>query len=1532
MAQNPFRRKGGFRLLLFIISCLAIVVIARHAFVGLLADWALHRFYPKQEGCSYGYSKAKWEGKVLSVSGIEVSMPDENLQIEKIELVLGFKPHLFIIRPQWTKKSGSESTKNQASILPLLASRFMRLDVVEGRYTLPDKQVSFSLESFESDKPNWRLSCYGKLDMSEAPFLEVFVSVHDEGAKIEIDSKAATTKELFALAEIIAPQFIQGIGKASGNWSGNFSLDLDKNWKILSLNGSACGQEFALVNLHSDWQVEAKELDLRVVSQPITDPVNWLQLLDAESAISGGSLYLKSDGKEYRFNNLAGHLCWSRETDPKFHLEGTLDLGEKTERAVLDGIGKFEEGGLFKLKTEFLFGDPRSPVVAGKVSLATEEEARLHVDVDLQRIELPLLKRLVESFGWAEQEFVPIGNGYLECKAHFLYENNVLSKVELLSSSLKDANLGGEGRIKGEKLCMTVEGKWEKTSQNDWIIRRVRTLVESGEVKFGTNKVFTFDGLSGELLIEEGQIEQSSLKANFFNIPMEIFVSGNWQRPALRAFAAGTLDSLANILKFAGMEAQNQVFGSDSIELSCECKPQELGYAVGAQILVGNDAKIETQFYWSDEKVQRGAFSAMNLPLGPFASRMSKGATAKGFVNAEGKFDYRGGNIAFSLSEVTFMNEAWAFTLPSGQRGKLHWGSESQETRLELALQSAEWTLKGPEKTFKNLQGLLIASNQSVEVKNISTEIEGIHFKGDVELKEGAVTILAQEVYGDLSDLRKCFNKEPTYLKLPEGIEGKFHIKDRDLAINWPSNTFYVRASVTRAFIPFMNIGALERFSTQIAYDSKEGIFTMASCSGDIRLGKGMPMQLETVASKLSCSKSEISGPIEGFIKYDGAALLHCLGTLRIMPQKGLVEFIPEGSKALGTYVEKGFLQLSDDTCRFSFSGKGSFNEVATCAESLKQNGFLDTSWLPKSLQGDFTYQIAWDQSEARWDGHLKSEEISITGKKANGLFVHLNKEAERIRIEEARWDDCKLFAEIALLNKAPVFRYNFANKTLFCTGDGAIDFTKHKIQVAPIMEFSWLGQRFHLKPKGRFDIKWDNLGLVTMDSCKWEEPATRSSFEFAKMQWNYLEGRMEVDGGSFKVSSALAARIWPSLQIRSDWFEGTAKYLKNSSGFEITGTLNDGEYGWEGFSKQWRALQWRCTPGNILIGGKTKIGDAETTGTLQVESTSNLGLLKVQKTGSESSLSLLFRLKEHSLPLIQRFSGESFGIKADLKNVGNGKNLLSGTLDFDFAQLHEVFPPNAKAMLEKLKLGKGFGFDGEISFSTLKDWSAKGKIKGKDCIVFGVALNNLDTQVLFTPHNVQFKNITVNDKAINAAIPRFSFEESKEGVWSVQCPMLQVKDLKPSVLKGEKEKPFVIRNLTISDVQGELGHLEDLKGKCALHFTNAWKKETTALDIPLNILKDLGLEPSLFVPVQGEFIGHFEQGKLRFTELKGAYSDERRTRFAISEKGEGSYIDFDGKLHIDLVMRQSVVLKLGESVILGIRGNLQKPRYVLIP
>lgn len=1543
MALQFFRRKSGLRLLLFFISCIAILVVARHAFVGLLADWALHRIVPKQEGYSHSYAKAKWDGRVMTVSGLEVVTPSEHLQVEKIELVLGFKPHLFILRPELVKNenvSSGETFQTEKPLFALLFSRTFRVDIVEGSCRTGENQFAFSLESFESDKPSSRLSCFGKLDSRESPFLEAVVSLQDQGAKLEIDSKTASTKELLNLVELIDPR-LSTLADPMGTWSGNFTLDFDRNWNLASIGGHLSGQEFSFAEPKSGLMASARELDIRLSSRKVENPAHFLHMLEAESAISGGLLSLKGDDKEYCFDELAGYLSWGPGSDPKFHLEGALVIDGKTEKAVFDGSGKFEgKFGNLQVQSEFLFGEAKCPVAAGTVSLATEEESRLQIDVVVQRMELPFLRGLTQAFR-LEQGTFPIQEGILECEVHFLYENTFLSRVDLLSSSIQEATWGGKGGVSAEHLNLALDGRWERSPDRGWTVKNLKGLVESGEIRFGSHKVFAFENLSGEIFIEEGKIEQSSLKANLFDIPLEMILSGDCTRPTLKVFAAASLDSLSQILFYAGAQSQTLgqnlgAFQTQPIELTCECHPREFGYEVAAHILLGQEAKVKTQFIWNEEKVQKGVFTASCLPLEPFASTLMQGASVNGTFDAEGKFDYRGGHVAFALSDFELANEMWGFKVPSGQKGIFRWGTDSKGAELELAMDCAECKLKKTGIVFKDLHGLLLASNHSVEFRNVSTTFDGIHFKGDIDLKEGGLKIVAQEVFGELADLRKALSKDPSSLKLPEGIEGKFHIKDRDLFLDWPSNTFYARISLTEAYIPFMNVGALERFSLQIAYDSQAGSLGLSSCVGDLRLMDGIPLRIETIPCQFSCSKTEISGPIEGFIKCDGATLAHCLGKLRVMPQKGLIEFIPEGTEALGACVEKGFLQLSDDTCRFSFAGSGSFEEMVKSASVLKQSGLFDPSFLPQDLSGNFSYKIAWDQSDARWDGDLQSDQFTIKGKEAKKLFMRVSKDADRICIEEARWNDCRLFAEMSFAQKTRAFKFNFANSNVFCTGDGSVDFKQRFVQVAPLLEFTWLGQKVNLKPKGRFSIRWDDLGLVTVEGGKWEEQATKSFFEFAKLHWNYIEDRVRVEHSNFKISSAFASKLSPSLQLSSNWLEGTAKLDKNASGYEIVGTLNDGEYGWEGFSKPCRSIQWRCTPGNILLGAKTKINNQDVTGTLQI-SNSQLALLKLQPSGHETALSLLLQMKENSLPVIHRLSGEAFGIKADLKIANSANRPLVGRLDIDFAKLHEVLPKNGQATLEKLKLGKGYSFEGEIFFSSFDEWKAKGKMKGKDCVFLGYTISDFHADLECHPRQMNFQQIHFKDKALSAYIPRVQLQGTQENSqgqsWTLNCPVLQVKDLNVSLLqKKEKDRPFIVRNFTLSDIRGNLSRLDELQGNCALYFTNVGKVESSFFDIPRNMLKDLGLEPSLFVPVQGELIGHFEKGRLLFTELKGAYSEERRTRFALAKSNEGSYVDFDGKLHIDLVMQQSVVLKLGEAVTLGIRGTLEKPRYVLVP
>ncbi|NDB86409.1 MAG: hypothetical protein EB127_27480 [Alphaproteobacteria bacterium] len=81
--------------------------------------------------------------------------------------------------------------------------------------------------------------------------------------------------------------------------------------------------------------------------------------------------------------------------------------------------------------------------------------------------------------------------------------------------------------------------------------------------------------------------------------------------------------------------------------------------------------------------------------------------------------------------------------------------------------------------------------------------------------------------------------------------------------------------------------------------------------------------------------------------------------------------------------------------------------------------------------------------------------------------------------------------------------------------------------------------------------------------------------------------------------------------------------------------------------------------------------------------------------------------------------------------------------------------------------------------------------------------------------------------------------------------------------------------------------------------------------------------------PVSGDVDFSIKKGRCLFLELKNSYSQGRRSEFYLS--GDNlAYIDLEGNWHVDLKMKQHVLLKWSESLIVSIRGTLNKPKYSL--
>ena len=142
--------------------------------------------------------------------------------------------------------------------------------------------------------------------------------------------------------------------------------------------------------------------------------------------------------------------------------------------------------------------------------------------------------------------------------------------------------------------------------------------------------------------------------------------------------------------------------------------------------------------------------------------------------------------------------------------------------------------------------------------------------------------------------------------------------------------------------------------------------------------------------------------------------------------------------------------------------------------------------------------------------------------------------------------------------------------------------------------------------------------------------------------------------------------------------------------------------------------------------------------------------------------------------------------------------------------------------------------------------------------------------------------------------------------------------------------KPFTIQNFILSEIKGCLGDKSSLEGSGRLTFDNQYKKESSFLDVPLEMIKKIGLDPGLLTPIHGELQMELRGDKFYLVALENSFSEGGRAEFYLWPEHELSYIDLEGKVNINLKMHQDVLLKIIEPFTLTIRGTLEKPRYGL--
>jgi hypothetical protein len=294
-----------------------------------------------------------------------------------------------------------------------------------------------------------------------------------------------------------------------------------------------------------------------------------------------------------------------------------------------------------------------------------------------------------------------------------------------------------------------------------------------------------------------------------------------------------------------------------------------------------------------------------------------------------------------------------------------------------------------------------------------------------------------------------------------------------------------------------------------------------------------------------------------------------------------------------------------------------------------------------------------------------------------------------------------------------------------------------------------------------------------------------------------------------------------------------------------------------------------------------------------------------------------------------------SFGIKMALPELilQNGKDALviSTTpwkLDgcFQGMEIHLFQDKGWVKIVDGKKAGQFFSYDwlkelkGIELVGVWKKGGFKGEVCGKEFEFKGRKFEELKGEAEITPQKAVFKNVEAIDTLGKVFLKQIAYDHGK-----IEIPLVKIQNFRP-----RPEKPFMIRTLVLSELKMIAGDLKTLQGKGSFNFTNSWKRESSIFDAPIEMLKDLGLDPALFTPIGGEVSCLLKNGKLYLTELSNAYSEGERSQFFLANDLDPSYIDLDGLFHINLRMKQNAVLKFAEPFTLTIRGPLEKPEYSL--
>lgn len=299
---------------------------------------------------------------------------------------------------------------------------------------------------------------------------------------------------------------------------------------------------------------------------------------------------------------------------------------------------------------------------------------------------------------------------------------------------------------------------------------------------------------------------------------------------------------------------------------------------------------------------------------------------------------------------------------------------------------------------------------------------------------------------------------------------------------------------------------------------------------------------------------------------------------------------------------------------------------------------------------------------------------------------------------------------------------------------------------------------------------------------------------------------------------------------------------------------------------------------------------------------------------------------------ILESIQGKGIGLES---HFCKQMDCLVGSCLIDGNVFSKFLPPKIATVFQELKIGSGFCLHGNLKVG-VDGVCFQGDLSGKKIQLFGFELENLFSQISWSPNHFDLSDLKISNFVGSLNIPKVHAAGSDESPWKLSIPSIEVLELRPSLLQDVggppgKMSPLVVRKLQIRDFQGYLEDSKTYTAEGELYFINSYKRDKSILELPSELLSRIvGLDFELLIPVCGTLRYELKNGFFHFTELSGSYSENKRSEFFLVFNEDSPKMDLDWNLKILIQMKQFVLFKLTEAFIISVSGKLDDPKVQL--